>query len=82
MSESWKMLKWPAMSPDLNPIEHLWKDLKIAVARGHPSNLSDLEQFAKEEKKFQLRNVGNLLILVGSDWFQLFTPRGVQPIFS
>ncbi|KAI4905520.1 hypothetical protein NFI96_017283 [Prochilodus magdalenae] len=37
------------MSPDLNPIEHLWRDLKIAVGRRHPSNMRDLEQFAKEE---------------------------------
>ncbi len=36
------------MSPDLNPIEHLWRDLKTAVGRRHPSNLNDLEQFAKE----------------------------------
>ena len=41
--------KWPAMSPDLNPIEHLWRDLKIAVGKRHPSNKRDLEQFAKEE---------------------------------
>ncbi|KAI4898645.1 hypothetical protein NFI96_026004, partial [Prochilodus magdalenae] len=45
----WRLLKWPAMSPDLNPIEHLWRDLKMAVWRRHPSNLRDLEQFAKEE---------------------------------
>ncbi len=38
------------MSPDLNPIEHLWRDLKTAVGRRHPSNLNDLEQFAKEER--------------------------------
>ncbi|CAJ0930824.1 unnamed protein product [Ranitomeya imitator] len=37
------------MSPDLNPIEHLWRDLKMAVWRRHPSNIRDLEQFAKEE---------------------------------
>uniref|UniRef100_A0A3B3T533 Tc1-like transposase DDE domain-containing protein n=1 Tax=Paramormyrops kingsleyae TaxID=1676925 RepID=A0A3B3T533_9TELE len=43
------ILKWPSMSPDLNPIEHLWKDLKIAVWRLHPSNLRQLEQFALEE---------------------------------
>lgn len=45
----WRLIKWPAMSPDLNPIEHLWRDLKMAVWRRHPSNLRDLEQFAKEE---------------------------------
>ncbi|CAJ0959505.1 unnamed protein product [Ranitomeya imitator] len=45
----WRLLRWPAMSPDLNPIEDLWKDLKMAVWRRHPSNIRDLEQFAKEE---------------------------------
>ncbi|MGH0115857.1 UNVERIFIED_CONTAM: hypothetical protein FKN15_054213 [Acipenser sinensis] len=38
------------MSPDLNPIEHLWKELKLAVWRRHPLNLRQLEQFAQEEK--------------------------------
>ncbi|CAJ0945521.1 unnamed protein product [Ranitomeya imitator] len=37
------------MSPELNPIEHLWRDLKMAVWRRQPSNIRDLEQFAKEE---------------------------------
>ena len=37
------------MSPDLNPIEHLWRDCKIAIGRRHSLNLKALEQFAKEE---------------------------------
>ena len=39
----------PAMSPHLNPIEHLWGDLKTAVERRHPSNLGELEQLVQEE---------------------------------
>ncbi|KAL0147737.1 hypothetical protein M9458_056976, partial [Cirrhinus mrigala] len=33
------VLEWPSRSPDLNPIEHLWRDLKMAVHQRLPSNL-------------------------------------------
>jgi transposase len=33
----------------LNPIEHLWRALKIAVQRGSPSNLTELERICREE---------------------------------
>ena len=40
-----KVLQWPSQSLDLNPIEHLWRDLKIAVHKRKPTNLAQLEQF-------------------------------------
>ncbi|KAG2461409.1 TCB1 transposase, partial [Polypterus senegalus] len=43
------VLEWPSQSPDLNPIEHLWNDLKMAVHRHFPSNLVELERCCKEE---------------------------------
>ena len=45
----WTVLKWSAMSPDLNYIGHLWIELKLAVGSRHPSNLKELGQFALEE---------------------------------
>jgi hypothetical protein len=33
----------------LNPIEHLWRDLKIASQRRYPSNLTELERICREE---------------------------------
>ncbi len=44
-----KVLKWPSQSPDFNPIENLWRKLKVRVTKRQPRNLTDLERICKEE---------------------------------
>jgi transposase len=46
--KSLNVLERPSQSPDLNPIEHLWRDLKIAVQQRSPSNLTELERICRE----------------------------------
>ena len=43
------VLKWPSQSPDLNTIEDLRRDLKMAVHWRSSSNLMELERSCKEE---------------------------------
>ncbi|KAK3509683.1 hypothetical protein QTP70_008426 [Hemibagrus guttatus] len=44
-----KTLEWPSQSPDLNPIEMLWHDLKKVVHARKPSSVAELQQFCKDE---------------------------------
>ena len=46
--KSLNVLEWPSQSPDLNLIEHLWRDLNIAVQHSQ-SNLTELERICREE---------------------------------
>ncbi|KAI4898585.1 hypothetical protein NFI96_033238 [Prochilodus magdalenae] len=44
-----KVLEWPSQSPDLNPIEDLWRGLNLRVSQRQPRNLADLEEICVVE---------------------------------
>ncbi len=46
-----KVMDWPSMSPDLNPIEHLWDILKQKVEERKVSNIHQLRDVIMEEWK-------------------------------
>ncbi|GFY09068.1 transposable element Tcb2 transposase [Trichonephila clavipes] len=64
-SEDITRMDWPAYSPDLNPIEHVWDALgrHIAARLRHPENTQQLKQMLIEEWALLLQEMLHQLVL-------------------
>ncbi|GFW08610.1 transposable element Tc1 transposase [Trichonephila clavipes] len=64
-SEDITRMDWPAYSPDLNRIEHVWDALgrHIAARLHHPENIQQLKQMLIEEWVLLPQEMLNQLVL-------------------
>ena len=79
-----KVLEWPSQSSDQNPIENLWRELKLRVAKRQPRNLKDLERICKDEwTKICANLLKNYVVQQTSDFCacqQRFSHQVLSPI--
>lgn len=72
-------MDWPARSPDLNPIEHLWDQLKkrIRSRKPRPTSLEELKTAALEEwEVIPQENIKTLILSMQQRMEEVITKRG------
>ena len=57
------VMDWPAQSPDLNPIENLWNQIKTMVQKQNPTSVKELwTDINSAWKGFQSDKLNNLIV--------------------
>lgn len=68
LSESVRFIPFPAYSPDLNPIEPLWDQVKLRIANVAWDTLDDMEVAISEVLKPFWEDVKRVWSLLGNTW--------------
>lgn len=63
---NWEVLPWPAQSPDLNPIENLWYQVKCALSRYPTQASSCAELWLRFQAEWEKVTVDQCLNLISS----------------
>ena len=72
-------LEWPAWSPDLNPIEHLWDEISRCIKRGPAlgKTIHDLKNALREEyENIPQDYIKNLIISMPRRMLAVIKARG------
>ncbi|CAJ0968887.1 unnamed protein product [Ranitomeya imitator] len=65
-----KVLEWPSQSPDFNPIDNLWRELKVRVAKRKAKNITALEEICMEE----WANIPTTMTRASVEWVRSVVP--------